>query len=158
MRGGSGGSSNDVSGCSISAFPSEELDSASREDALKSHRGTKVGARYFAGVDLLRRGPVVWLESRPPTLCSSMGDTRELFASSSLSHLAPHFQRHCQIRLASFEAGVVSQQCGALRYQQSCGVKGSQVHTKRPKVGAVFENAVAGKSKLTAFRLIGLMV
>lgn len=72
-----------MSGCLMCASSSEELDSAPRDDVLKSQRAKKVGA-----VDLLRRGPAVWLESRPPTLRSSMGDTGELFASVTLAHVS----------------------------------------------------------------------
>lgn len=92
--------------------------------------------------DLLR----VWLESRPPTLCSLMGGTRELLDSSSLSS-------QLRANLSKATAGLGSQQCGALKYQQWCGVKGFWVCTK-----GGFENAGAGKSRLTALRLIGLTV
>lgn len=51
--------------------------------------------------DLLR----VWLESRPPNLCSSTGGTRELFASSSLSS-------QLRVNLSKAMAGF---DCAALR-------------------------------------------
>lgn len=64
-----------------------------------------------------------------------------------------HSQSRGWVWLPSPKAGLGSQQCRALKYQQSCGLEWFWVHTKYG-----FENAGAGKSRLTAFRLIGLMV